>query len=315
MNTHKRILAIDGGGIKGAFAASFLASVEDSIEDDIANYFDLIVGTSTGGIIALGLGLGLSAKEVLAFYEEFGPSIFNDDRRLPWRRSKYNSNPLQKALNVCFGDKKLGDSEKRLVIPSLNLNNGEVYIYKTAHHPRLERDYKKSAVDVALATTAAPIYFPIHQSADGTPLIDGGVWANNPACVSVVEAIGVLDWPRDSLKILSLGCTTEPLNVNWGTRFSRGFSYWAPRLASVFMNSQSYGALGMAELLAGRDNVIRIDPCVQHGMFSLDDTTKISPLKGFGDSEARKALPDLRKVFLRDRAEPFDPVHRINGGL
>ena len=74
MNKQKRILAIDGGGIKGVFPASFLATVEDSIGNNVARYFDLIVGTSTGGIIALGLGLGLSAKEILAFYEESGPS-------------------------------------------------------------------------------------------------------------------------------------------------------------------------------------------------------------------------------------------------
>ena len=315
MSTPRRILAIDGGGIKGVFAASFLATVEDSIGESIADNFDLIVGTSTGGIIALGLGLGLSAKEILAFYEESGPNIFDDGRRLPYWKSKYNRAPLEKALDACFGEKRLGHSKMRLVIPSLNIENGEVYIYKTAHHARFERDYKKRAVDVALATTAAPVYFPIYQSAEGTPLIDGGVWANNPTSVSAVEAIAVLDWPRDSIKILSLGCTTAPLEINWDGNSSLGLSYWAPRLVDVFMRSQSQGALGMAELLTGHDSVVRIDPYVQCGRFSLDDTTKISPLKGLGDSEARKALPKLRKVFLMNRAEPFKPVHRINGGF
>ena len=78
----KRILAIDGGGIKGVFPAAFLATVEDTIKRNVADYFDLIVGTSTGGIIALGLGLGLSAKELLAFYEEHGPIIFKGNRGL-----------------------------------------------------------------------------------------------------------------------------------------------------------------------------------------------------------------------------------------
>ena len=78
MNKQRRILAIDGGGIKGVFPASFLATVEDSIGNNVADYFDLIVGTSTGGIIALGLGLGLSAQEMLAFYEEYGPLIFKE---------------------------------------------------------------------------------------------------------------------------------------------------------------------------------------------------------------------------------------------
>ena len=134
-----------------------------AIERNVADYFDLIVGTSTGGIIALGLGLGLSAKELLAFYEERGPTIFKGNRGLRWLRwlgtSKYSSTPLENALRSCFGDKRLGDSKKRLVIPSLNLENGEVYVYKTAHHPRLERDYKEKAVEVALKTAAAPTYF------------------------------------------------------------------------------------------------------------------------------------------------------------
>ena len=82
MSEEKRILAIDGGGIKGVFPTSVLATLEDSTGENIANYFDLIVGTSTGGIIALGLGLGLSAKEILAFYEESGPLIFGGNRRL-----------------------------------------------------------------------------------------------------------------------------------------------------------------------------------------------------------------------------------------
>ena len=314
MSEKKRILTIDGGGINGVCPASFLATVEDSIKDNVANYFDLIVGTSTGGIIALGLGLGLSAKEILAFYEESGPLIFGGNRLLRWLRwfgiSKYSKAPLKEALVACFGEQKLGDSKKRLVIPSLNLENGKVYIYKTAHHPRLERDHKEKAVDVALATAAAPTYFPTHRSAAGTPLIDGGLWANNPVGVSVVEAITVLDWPRDSLKVLSLGCTTEPLNVNWGRRSSLGRLYWAFKLVDVFMHGQSNGSLGTAKLLAGHDNVIRINPIVPRRRFNLDRTKEISSLKGLGHSEARDALPKLREIFLGRPAEPFNPLNQ-----
>ena len=309
MSRKRRILVIDGGGIKGVFPASFLASVEDSTGDNIANYFDLIVGTSTGGIIALGLGLGLSAKEILAFYEKFGPRIFASIHRSGWFRSKYNSAPLKEALDICFDEKKLGDSKKRLVIPSLNLENGEVHIYKTAHHRRLERDYKEKAVDVALATTAAPTYFPTHWSAAGTPLIDGGVWANNPVGVAIVEAISVLEWPRDSLKILSLGCTTEPLNIDRGRRIPLGRLYWAFKLLDVFMQAQSHGSLGTAQLLAGHDNIIRIDPGMPQGRFSLDNPKEICSLTGLGDTEARKALPQLREVFFTNPAEPFNAFH------
>ena len=78
--TMRRILSIDGGGIKGVFPAAFLATLEDSFGGSVGRFFDLIVGTSTGGIIAIGLGLGLSAKEILWFYEEHGPTIFCGSR-------------------------------------------------------------------------------------------------------------------------------------------------------------------------------------------------------------------------------------------
>ena len=310
----KRILTIDGGGIKGVFPASFLATVEDTIGDNIAKYFDLIVGTSTGGIIALGLGLGLSAREILDFYEESGPLIFGGNRFLRWLRwfgiAKYSSENLEEKLTNCFGQRKLGDSKKRLVIPSLNLENGKVYIYKTAHHPRLERDYKETAINVALATAAAPTYFPTHRSPTGTPLIDGGVWTNNPVGLAVVEAITLLDWPRESLKVLSLGCTTEPLNVKRGRKNPLGKSYWAFHMLDVFMHAQSHASLGTAQLLAGHDNIVRIDEDVSQGKFSLDGIKEIDSLKGLGDFQARQALPELRKVFLSCPAEPFEPFHK-----
>ncbi|MEZ0115142.1 patatin-like phospholipase/acyl hydrolase [Catenulispora sp. EB89] len=93
----RKILSIDGGGIKGVFPAAFLAGVEESVEAPIGDYFDLIVGTSTGGIIAIGLGLGLSAQEILAFYETHGPKIFSGNRRinglLQLGRAKYQREP------------------------------------------------------------------------------------------------------------------------------------------------------------------------------------------------------------------------------
>ena len=274
----------------------------------------MIVGTSTGGIIALGLGLGLSAQEILAFYEKSGPLIFRGNRLLRWIRqltmSKYNPGPLKKALEGCFGEKKLGESKKRLVIPCLNLETGEVHIYKTAHHPRLLRDYKETAVNVALATAAAPTYFPPHRSPTGTPLIDGGIWANNPVCVAVVEAIGMLDWPRNSFKVLSIGCTSEPFKINWGRQSSLGVFYWTNKLLNLFMFPQSNAALGMAKLLAGHDNVIRIDKDMPAGRFSLDKTREISSLKGLGNTEARKALPQLQELFFGNQVEPFNPINR-----
>lgn len=308
-----RILAIDGGGIKGIFPAAFLASLEEEVQCSIGNYFDLIVGTSTGGIIALGLGLGFTAKELLSFYEELGKQVFAGNRLLCSLRwaglSKYNQEPLRKTLQSKFHDSKLGDSRNRLVIPSLNLDTGEVYVYKTAHHPRFEKDYKESAIDVALATAAAPTYFPTHRNASGTPLIDGGMWANNPAGVAVVEAIGVLEWNRTDLRVLSLGCTTSPLDVGIGRRYGMGFLYWADKVANVFMSGQSSASLGTTQLLAGHQNVFRISPVVPAKRFGLDVTKEIDSLRGLGFSEARKALSSLKLVFFGKPAEKFEPYY------
>ena len=310
----KKILSIDGGGIKGVFPASFLSIIEETTGKKISDYFDLIVGTSTGGIIALGLGMGFSAKELLKFYEDLGPEIFCGNRFTRFLRSigisKYNNRSLRKALEEKFSNKQLGESKNRLVIPSLNLENGEVHVYKTAHHQRFQRDYKEKVVDVALATSAAPTYFPTHNSTSGIPLVDGGLWANNPMGLAVVEAIGVLEWPRDQLKILSIGCTMEPLNIKWARRFSMGKAYWGIKIANLFMSAQSSASFGTAQLLAGHTNVTRISPAVANGKFGLDAIKEIESLKGLGDIEARKALPSI-ETFFKDKAEVFIPIHKL----
>src|SRR5579862_5207114 len=111
-----RILSIDGGGIKGVFPAAFLAEIEKSIAAPLYRYFDLIAGTSTGGIIALGLGLGMTAAQITEFYKTYGPAIFRAPRSLLRRffAAKYSPEPLRSALEVVFGHLELGDSKVRL---------------------------------------------------------------------------------------------------------------------------------------------------------------------------------------------------------
>lgn len=310
-----RILTIDGGGIKGVFPASFLATVEDTINDKVGNYFDLVVGTSTGGIIALGVGLGFSAKELLQFYEELGLSVFKGNSFLRCLRqlgfSKYDQAPLKTALIKKFGERKLGESKNRLVIPSFNLETGEVHVYKTAHHSRLMRDYKEQVIDVALATAAAPAYFPTQRSTSGIPLIDGGVWANNPVGFAVVEAISILGWSRESLEVLSIGCTATPIDVSSARTVPRGKAYWSTKTVDVFMAGQSSASIGIAQLLAGHENIVRINPVVPKNRFGLDKISEITSLKGLGDSEARKAIPDLKKRFFYSHTQEFKPQYKL----
>jgi len=313
----RRILCIDGGGIKGVVPASFLAAVEDSLGESVSQYFDLIVGTSTGGIIAIGLGLGLSARQILEFYEVHGPAIFRGDRRLlalRWLlRAKYDSTPLRTALHDVFADRLFGESSKRLVVPSFNVGTGDVHVWKTAHHPRFERDHKCQAIEVALSTAAAPTYFPTYLSKSGIPLNDGGVWANNPVAIATVEAIGILQWPAADVQILSLGCTTAPLDIDWGRSHSLGCLGWTTKLASVFMAAQSASAIGMVQhLLPDRNQLTRISPIVGKGRFALDGVKSIRELRGVGEFEARTQIPRLRNLFFDyPVTEEFIPFHSV----
>ena len=200
------------------------------------------------------------------------------------------------------------------MIPSVNLVTGEVHIYKTAHHPRLSRDYRERVVDVALATSAAPTYFPTHKSASGLPLIDGGVWANNPVGIAAVEGLTMLGWAKGEFKILSLGCTDEPLTVQQSPGATWGLTQWMLRIVGVMMRAQSSSSTGIAQHLAGHENVLRISPVVSPGRYSLDLTTQLAELRGLGDSEARRAMPSIG-VFFEEEASPFTPSRAASSAV
>lgn len=323
----RRILSIDGGGIRGTFPAAFLASLEEDLEHPIGRYFDLIAGTSTGGIIAIGLALGLSAKEILSLYEENGPAIFGQTeggtkgiitkigRKAKWAvwGPKYDTGPLEAALNKVLGERKIGEASSRLLVPAWHTKLQKVYIYKTAHHERLSTDYKDLAVDAALATAAAPSYFREHITARDVGLVDGGVWANNPTGIAVAEAIGTLGWNASELRVLSVGCLEDVTEM----RDAYGAARLAPKLAGLFMAGQSHGSTGLAHILTGdvggadHKAVYRISPPAPDGFYKLDDTRRIKDLKSSGVAEARTAKPDLLKAFFAVPADEFEPVYSL----
>lgn len=324
----RRVLALDGGGIRGAFAAAFLQTIEEATGQRIVDHFDLIAGTSTGGIIALGLGLGLSANEILQFYVNDGPHIFgqqNNPNNQGWLSGskltvqrllmrgkhavapKYDSTQLKRALERAFHSKRLGDSSVRLVIPAYHADKGDVYVFKTRHHARFQMDWKESAVNVALATAAAPTYFEAHPMPSGAPLIDGGIWANNPAGLAAVEARSVLGWRDDDLYIVRLGCTEEILDIPT----SAGYADLLLKSTALFMQGQSRGADGTAMLLSDhRQDAPRyfpFQPKVPIGKFSIDGVDMIGRLRGLGSAHGRDALPLFKQHFLDSKAEPFEP--------
>ncbi len=321
----RRILCIDGGGILGTFPAAFLASLEKHLQDPIGSYFDLIAGTSTGGISALGLAMGLRASKLLDLYERHGPKIFGHGHgpvsdfvfsKLRLGRwlfmNKHDTAPLRSVLEDVLGSKRIGDAKTRLLIPAWNPVAHSVYIYKTAHHTRLHNDYKSLAVDAALATAAAPTYFRHHVTQHAVGLTDGGTWANNPTALAVVEAITMLDWPRESLHVLSLGCLEETYTIRkWA-----GIGTLGSKIIKLFMDGQSHGAMGIAKLLTGHEHertaIHRINPTVPYNTYKMDDIRAIQDLMGLGFSLARDRQPVLGHVFFSQPAEAFAPVHVLN---
>lgn len=319
-----RILSLDGGGIRGVFPAAFLARLEEHLDHPIGRYFDLIAGTSTGGIIAIGLGLGLSARDILGLYVKQGPAIFGQEHGAieNWIRqrlrglahlvvTKHSSAPLQRALEDVLGHRKLGESRTRLVIPAWHPVLERVYIYKTAHHPRLETDYRQTAIDAAMATAAAPTFLKPHMTESAVELVDGGVWANNPIGVAAIEATGMLGWPGDRLKILSVGTISEPGRLP----LLRGKLPMAASVARLFMAGQAHSALGTAKIITGdvheRKAIWRIDQIAPEGRYTLDNASRISEMRDRAFAEAREQLPELRRHFFSGPAAEFVPCHSL----
>jgi uncharacterized protein len=306
----RRILSIDGGGIKGAYAASVLASIENGSTHSIGRYFDLIVGTSTGGIIALGLGAGLRAADIVEFYREHGPRIFAGSRITRLLRqlgiAKYDNVELRKALESTLEGRTIADSRVRLVIPSASLESGRIHLYKTPHHSRLTTDRMKSMVEAALATAAAPAYFPVTRATSGLPLVDGGLFANNPMGIAATEATSLLGWAPTDCTMLSIGCTQERPDLSAaGGRAGAGGLYWLGRAIGFMMSAQSSLALGTAQHLIGHERVYRINETVAAGRFRLDRASDLPALIGLGAESAREWKPRLMSIFFSEPAEPF----------
>lgn len=302
-----RILSIDGGGIRGILPAKILDECERHFLNGstVASCFDMIAGTSTGGIIAMGLGAGMRASDILALYTDHGEEIFPPE--LPpegfggWfaklgkqgrdlRRVRYNPDALRALLERNFGAKKLGDSERRLVIPTFDAHT-KVNVLKTPHHPDFRGDWSNRMVDIALATSAAPTYLPPHRIGSQY-YADGGIWANNPVMLALVDALTCYDLDRRKVRILSLGCGSGELRMT-EEQIERGGQWHWRDIISVAMDLSSQNADGQAGLLIGRDRLCRIDEPDQIRPIPLDDVVA-----------AKQILPDAgQRLFNERKAE------------
>ena len=341
-----RILSLDGGGICGAFTAGFLAALEESIGQPLGRYFDLIAGTSTGGIIAAALAFGEPASRIEEFYRNRGPAIFERRKVVlstwPKRRlrgfgllagwvarrfgvevdcdymlkPKYESEPLRHALTEIFGDKRFGKAKTRLVIPSIDLVNGQTKVFKTKHLPHLDLDHRMSVVDVLMATTAAPTFFPHAEIQPGSVYVDGGLWANNPTMVAIVESMAIGERckrPCDPVFDLK---STSALSLGTGKyqHFAKppgdgaGALWWmrGGRVIQTTMLTQAQGARFQSEYVLG-DRLSRIDFDLPDDSWNIDSVQYRCEMIHRGRLEAVKQFPALRPQFFESAAPEYMP--------
>lgn len=265
MSKEFKILSIDGGGIRGLFPAQFLSEIEAQIEKDTGekirtcDYFDLICGTSTGGILALALSLGFSASEISELYLKYAKGIFGRKLFNPLRSSiffpKHSSKFLETLIKNTFSSKFdnkdpiIDNCYTRICIPVYDIKMGQLNVIKTRHHEKLIRDWQIPVYQVAMATAAAPTYFsPYTLSYKGVSnktivennKLDGGVCINNPVMVGYIEALNTLKIEPENLKILSIGTGVSRFSLNKSTR-GWGILRWMmnTRLIDLFMQSQA----------------------------------------------------------------------------
>lgn len=254
-----RILSLDGGGIRGVFTARVLERLNEK-EPDFLNSIDLIAGTSTGSILAVGIADGKPPREMVAFYRQQAPLVFKDNlydniRDIGhFRGAQYSIKNFKKALRKHIGNIKLKDLGKRVLIPTFDLDapatktSPRTWKPKFFHNfPGPYSDREELALDVILRSCAAPIYFPTYQG-----YIDGGVVANNPAMAALAQALRSEKLQIGDIRLLSLGTGHNPTHIE-GQRLDWGLVQWAPLLNRLMAG----GAMGVADYqcrqILGRD--------------------------------------------------------------
>lgn len=313
-----KILAIDGGGIRGIYPAKYLAELEEEVEEPLCHYFDLIVGTSTGGIIAIALGLEIPAARLLELYKAKGAEIFSRRFPLPFQmlfRPKYRNDALIAALKDVFEERLLGDSRVPLCIPAVDLSTGQTKVYKTRHAPRLTEDWELLAWKVAAATAAAPIYFPAFAVHEHDAKVDGGIWANNPSLVGLVEALS-LGYQLHEIRLLSIGTGEVRFHMDAHVAKRAGLVQWFCRmivpswlkgickgqsLVELLLSTQSQAVHNQVSLLEPKVYQ-RINSPLTPDKFGLDAVEDCAELEEVARQRAQETKAEIKDLFLKERA-------------
>ncbi len=299
-----RILALDGGGLRGIFTAAVLYEAEQTFGAAFLDSFDLFVGTSTGGLLALGLASGRTCGEMLAFYTESGPTIFRRPRHARRLfRPKYDRQVLDEILREHFGEAvRLNDLGRSVCVTAHELVTGTTRVFKDDHHEALRWGGEQLVWKVAAATSAAPTYFAPVQLGQADSHVDGGIWGNNPAMVGVTEAVRYGGRGLTDIRLLSVGTTSKALRVRSHGKASRmGLVSWSTKALDLLQQSSSMATSNQARLLLGDTGYLRLDSELAEKA-SLDDSSQCAPLAEWGHDVGRRSVAAIGDLLGLDRA-------------
>jgi patatin-like phospholipase/acyl hydrolase len=264
-----KILSIDGGGIRGVAALQQLIEFRKLIDEPLHKYFDYISGTSTGSIIAGLISIGLEPIEILTLYDIHGQDIF-DKRffRFGIFRSKYSDKKLNEVLKQYTKDKKLKEAQTKLIIPAYNSTKREIKIFKS-----YKDGVEYSLFDVIRASSAAPTFFNPWKI-QGQVFVDGGLVANNPALISLIEAIK--DGKQDiSILSFSTGLVEESISQS---KTERGIVGMASPTIDILITEQAemvdYTLSKLYEFAKIEGEYLRCPTLIDRASKSMDDASK-----------------------------------------
>lgn len=304
-----RVLSLDGGGFLGLASAAFIDGIEQHFDTTFHREFDLFCGTSTGAIIALSLAFGLSGSKIVKLYEQLGAKVFVRRARGLFR-SRYGNEALRDELKSVFDAATLGDllaRSKTVLITAFNVTTGSPRLFKTDHSEDLSRDALLPLTDIAMASSAAPTYFPVVRITNPRDKLsevfcDGGVVANHPALLGYAEALSYLRVQPVQIHLLSI--STPRTEIGEGvvsTRsLSRGFWQWRKTLPSILIDSNARVAHEVLRRIAAsypeglRPRYERIE-MANNDRFEMDDVSSraTQTLKHLGTTTA--AHNDVRR--------------------
>jgi len=313
-----RVLSLSGGGMRGVFSAAVLCELQDALRNHTGNesaklvdYFDLIVGTSTGGLLALGLAFEKNPDELLDVYKRKGPSIFPPILRNPrllrlgpliW--PLFSMSRLRDVVEAMVpADKTLGQAGCPLVLPVVRRETGEISCLKTKHDDTFYRDHQMNAVEAGLATAAAPVAFPHVRTGKHGDLLDGGLWCNTPILVALIEARRYFKQDLADVRVLSIGTTRTKLPCRRWWHLGGALEYGgmlSGRLQDLLWDGQRSLAIQAAQLMLPDGNLIHVDHEFSGKGYSLMDASNqaVRALEQAGRQEGQKNAARVCAAFF-----------------